>query len=286
MKTEFYAVLVAAGLVGCSGSDQTDGKGNVAFTTWGEEYIEQGIPAATFEDKWTVKYTKFLVVIRNVRIAEAGGAVAGTMAKPRVFDMVKPGVKSVARFDGIAAKAWTHVSYQIGPISADAELGEGATDADRKLLVDAGASVHVEGSATKDAVTKTFSWTFTVSTLFDNCKGEKDGKETEGVIVTNGGTDEVQLTIHGDHLFYDDLQASNAKVRFTALSKADADGDGKITLEELAAVRLTTIPKEDGTFGTGAAASVNTLRDFVTDLSRTIGHYRGEGECFAKDPPR
>ncbi len=104
--------------------------------------------------------------------------------------------------------------------------------------------------------------------------------------MTNGGTDEVQLTIHGDHLFYDDLQASNAKVRFTALSKADANGDSKLTLDELAAVRLTMIAAEDGTFGTGAAANVNTLRDFVTDLTRTVGHFRGEGECFAKDPPR
>lgn len=45
-------------------------------------------------------------------------------------------------------------------------------------------------------------------------------------------------------------------------------------------------PKEDGAYGTGAAANVNNLREFVTALSRTLGHFRGEGECFASEPPR
>jgi hypothetical protein len=36
-----------------------------------------------------------------------------------------------------------------------------------------------------------------------------------------------------------------------------------------------------GTYSAGDVPNVNNLRDFVTSLSRTIGHYRGEGECFA-----
>lgn len=284
MNRRLWIGATLVGALGCSTSDSTTGKGSASFNAWGEEYIEQGIPAEDFEDKWSVKYSKFLIVIRDVKVADAQGAVAGAMAKPRVYDMVKPGVKPVVRFNGIGARAWTHVSYQIGPISADAELGDGATEADKKLLLDAGASVYVEGIVTKEAVTKSFAWTFTNSTLYDRCEGDKDGKVTEGVVVTNGGTDDVQLTIHGDHFFYDDLQADNAKLRFTALAKADANADNKLTLDELAAVRLTAVAKEDGAYGTGAAANVNNLRDFVVALSRTLGHFRGEGECFAKDP--
>jgi hypothetical protein len=278
-------ILITA-LVANGCSDEADGSGNVAFTTWGEEYIEDAIPADTFEDGWSVKFSKFVIVIRDARVADASGKVAAAMARPRVFDMTKKGVKSVVRFDGLAAKAWTHVSFQIGPMSADGELGDGATEADKQDLLASGASMHVVGTATKDAVTKSFDWSFTVATLYDACRGEKDGRVTEGVVVTNGGTDEVQLTIHGDHLFYDDLQAEGAKVRFTALAKADTNGDDKLTLDELGAVRLTTIAPEDGPYGTGAAANVNNLREFVTALSRTVGHYRGEGECFAKDPPK
>jgi len=46
-----------------------------------------------------------------------------------------------------------------------------------------------------------------------------------------------------DHLYYDDLQAKDAQVRFGNIAAADADNDAA--------------------------------------LSPTIGHYRGEGECFA-----
>ncbi len=279
MKHAWIAAALSVAL-GCSSGDADGGSGSVAFSTWGEAYIEQGIPAEEFEDGWSVTFQKFLIVIKDVKV-EGAGAIAGG----RVFDMVKPGVKTVGRLDGIAAKPWPRVSFQIGPIAADDALGEGATEADKALLVSAGASVHDEGTATKGGTSKTFSWTFAVPTLYDRCEGDKDGKTTEGVIVTNGGTDEVQLTIHGDHFFYDDLQASTAKLRFDAIARADADGDGAITLDELAAVRLATIPKEKGPFGTGSAANVNTLRDFVTALSRTLGHYRGEGECHARDVP-
>ena len=99
-------------------------------------------------------------------------------------------------------------------------------------MVQNGYSVYVEGSATKDATTKSFTWGFKTSTLYDKCKGEVSGKETEGVVVTNGGNDAVEPTIDGDHLFYDDLQSAEAKMRVDNIANADADNDGKVTLED------------------------------------------------------
>jgi hypothetical protein len=91
----------------------------------------------------------------------------------------------------------------------------------------------------------------------------------------------VQLTIHGDHLFFDDLQSPEAKMRFDAMAAADnlgiAGADGQVTLEELAAVDLTELPPDQ--YGTGGVGNVRNLRDFVTALVRTVGHFRGEGEC-------
>ncbi len=54
-------------------------------------------------------------------------------------------------------------------------------------------------------MTKTFAWGFTNGTVYSDCVSEIDGKEAEGFIVANGGNEKVQLTIHGDHFFYDDL---------------------------------------------------------------------------------
>ena len=273
----------------CSSDDGGDGKGTVTFTTWGEDFIEREIPPkdesgeVIVEDGWTIKYTKFLLVISDVSVGEEGKEPAARLATPKLFDMHAPGPKPVTVFSDLPGKAYTHVSYAVSPATATLELGGGATDADKQLMVQNGYSLYVEGSVVKEGATKSFTWGFKTSTLYDRCKGEVSGKETEGVVVTNGGNDAVELTIHGDHLFYDDLQAPEAKVRVDNIANADADADGKITLEELAAVDLADKTKiTAGTYGTGSASNINDLRAFVEALSRTVGHFRGERECLAR----
>ena len=55
-----------------------------------------------------------------------------------------------------------------------------------------------------------------------------------------------------------------------------------MTLAELSAVKLARLPKENGPYGTGSAADVTDLGAFVTGLTRTVGHFRGEGECISR----
>lgn len=274
-------LLVVLAGCGADGAVAPVGKGKASFTTWGEEYIEVGIPKTAFVDGWSVKYRRFLLTLRDVTVGAADGAVVGKMPKPKIFDLVRPGVKPVVAFAELDARVYPKVGYQIGPVDAAAELGEGVTPADRDELAKSGAALRVVGEATLGDVTKTFDWSFPVATLYQACKAERDGKETDGVVVTNGGDDVNQLTIHGDHLFYDDLASPDAKLRFQNLADADADRDGKVTLAELGAVKLASIPKEKGTYGTGAS-SIDDLGAFVAALSRTVGHFRGEGECVSK----
>ena len=287
MNRWFGASLLAMAsvTVGCGGDDggaSSGETGDVLFLTWGEEYIEKEIPAAEFADGWRVTFNKFLAVLKNVTVAGGSGQVGARMDNVSVVvDYKAPGVKQVVGFEGLEAKNWSQVSFEIGPAEG-ATREEGATTEDRLLLDDAGASVHVEGQAQKAGMTKRFAWTFTEATAYRSCRGDKDGKATEGVLVTNGGTDNVELTIHGDHLFYDDLQADNAVLRFEAIAGADADGDGAVTMAELAAVPLTSIP--EGSYGTGSAGGINDLGTYVAALARTLGHFRGEGECVSGDP--
>jgi hypothetical protein len=269
----------------CLPSD--NGEGSVTVTTWGESYIEDGLPSDAFpHDHYRVKYSKFLIVYNSVTLADTNGKVVSELENPLVFDMTKKskgGQKTLATFQ-LEAKAWPNLSYQVGPISDDAKPGVLASDDDVALLQKDSASVHVEGTATSpEGVEKTFSWSFSPATLFQSCHGEQDGKEVEGVLVTNGGTQEVELTVHGDHLFYDDLQSEEGAPRFQAYADADANQDGEVTLAELDDVPLYTIPKEKGSYGTGALGNVNTLGQYVRTLARTIGHYRGEGSCDSKE---
>lgn len=270
--------IVLSAITGCGG-----GAGAVSFDTWGEEYIEEQIPASEFEDGWSVTFDKLLINIGHVAVADAAGVTGAKMEGTIVFDHKLPGVKPVFSAQDLEARAWEKVSFEVPVTGPEAALSDGVTEADRQLLVDAKASVYVIGAATKGAETKTFEWSFPVGTLYDDCEGDRDGKKTEGALVTNGGTEQMQLTIHGDHFFYDDLQSANAVLRFDPIAAADADMDGAVTLDELSQIQLKDIAV--GSYGTGSADDINDLGAFVVALSQTLGHFRGEGECFGKPLP-
>lgn len=282
--------LLASLSVGCSDSDDptgSGGEGKLSFTTWGEEYIEDEIPTdseevAGFIDGWTLKYSKFLVNFQKIRVADAKGNEAAAMDGSMLFDNHKKDVKTIIDFDGIEAKAWPAVSYEIAPVTSDTELSRSATDDDKQLMLDGGYSLYVEATATKDDVSKHFAWGFAIGTRYEECHSEQDGKDEEGVVVTNNGELEVQLTTHGDHLYYDRLQASTdpeikTSLRFDTLAAADKDDDGEVTLEELDAAPLNVRLYDPS--GLGAA----TQGAFVTSLARTVGHFRGEGECTIRE---
>lgn len=279
------ATAVALGSVACGSSDPTGsgGEGQVSFTTWGEEYIERGIPADSgahsgFVDGWSVKYEKFLVNFQNIVVADSAGTQAATFSGSKLFDNTIAGVKSIVDFDGVAAHAWDRVSYEIAPVSADSALGPDVLDSDRALMLAGGYSVYVEATATKDAERKHYAWGFALGTRYNQCHSQQDGRDQAGIVVTNNSRLPVQLTTHGDHFYYDRLQASPnpavpTSLRFDAIAQADRDQDGEVTLEELNATLL------DVRVYDRSGLPAFTLGGFIASLARTIGHFRGEGEC-------
>lgn len=285
LKLALFASVL--GLVaGCS-SDPTSsgGKGTATFTTWGEEYIEEEIPAdpdGGFIDGWTLHYTKFLVNFSGISVADAAGNVAASSDESYFVDNTVAGRKELIAFEDLDAKAYEKVSYQIKPAAADAVVVAG-DKADLAMMVDEGYSIYVEGEATKGDVTKTFRWGFDTATQYTDCHVEEEGKDTLGIVVTNGSTDTSELTTHGDHFFYDRLQASpdpaiQTSLRFDEKAAADADEDGEVTMAELLETPID-VTKYDP-----SGLSAPTLGVFVSSLARTVGHFRGEGECQISIP--
>ena len=280
------ALALACGVLACGSSDPTGsgGEGTLAFTTWGEEYIEEEIPAdpdGGFVDGWTVSYDKFLVSIQNIVVAEQGGDRGASMSGSRLFDNTVAGVKAVVEFKGVPARAWDRVSYEIAPVTAETELNASATEEDKALMLAGGYSLFASGIARKEQTEKRFAWGFVIGTRYEDCHAPAGGRDEAGVIVTNNSTLEVELTTHGDHLFYDRLQSSPdptvaTSLRFDALAAADANDDGELTLEELHATPIDVRLYDPS--GLGA----NTYGAFVTALARTVGHFRGEGECTVR----
>jgi hypothetical protein len=281
-----YAGLLVLTLA-CS-SDPTAGlgRGSVKFTTWGEEYIEEGIPAdpegeSGFVDGWDLQYDKFLVNFHAIEVADASGEIGAKSEDSYFVDNTKPGRKALVTFPELAAKAWEAVSYQIKPAKANATVISGARD-DLEMMIEQGYSIYVSGTATKGAVTKTFRWGFTTATQYEGCHHEQDGKDTLGIVVTNGKTDTSELTTHGDHFFYDRLQESpdpalKTSLRFDEKAAADeaetGNADGEVTLQEMSELAID-ISKYNP-----SGLHAPTIGAFVTSLARTVGHFRGEGEC-------
>jgi hypothetical protein len=265
------------------------GSGTEKFTTWGEEFVESGIPAGDgtsgFVDGWALKYSKFIVNFHNITVADAAGKVVGHQTMPAFVDNTKIGVKDLITFPDLDAKSYSQVSYEIKPAVAGATVVAG-DPTDLQLMIENGWSFYAAGSATKGAVVKTFKWGFKTQTTYHDChSAPENGISTEGIVITNNQTDESQLTTHGDHLFYDSLQAGdNAKptyIRFEEKAAADTNNDGEITLQELCQAHID--PSLYNTSGLPGA----TIGDFVISLARTIGHFRHEGECTIRrlDPP-
>lgn len=259
------SLCLAAALAACGSP------GKLVFTTYGEDFIEKGIAAEEFEDGWSVTFSKFLVGIGEITVDAADGTRGASLPEVKAWDVVKPGPVVIGSVDDVVDRAYENVSFAI---TGKNLVAGNASEADLALMKDNGYAVYVEGSASKGDVTKTFRWGFGTDTLYERCT--PDGGEP-GLTVPSGAEVKVDLTIHGDHLFLDDLQSEESVMRFDAIAAADTDDDGEVTLEELAQVDLTTLPL--GSYGTGSVADVNSLRDFITAQIHTLGHFQGEGEC-------
>ncbi len=239
------------------------GEGTWVLETWGESYIEASIPAGDFADGCEVVYDVFLVLDGDMALLDGDGAAVAEVPEARVYDMTQAGPHEIAALD-VPATHYDTVRWRIGP-APDAVAGNATAD-QVALVHEAGASVSVAGSLTCGTDTVAFDWTFDTDTTY-LC-------EPEDLTIPAGGEDGTQLTVHGDHLFYDGLENADAEVRGQAVLDADADQDGRVTLEELAAVSVAELG-----YDVGSRSEVTDLAAFVSYLSRTLGHVDGEGHC-------
>ena len=250
------ALLFAA----CEGGEEA-----LTVRVYGEDFIEAGIPADVFVDGWSVGFDRFLVSVGAVEVAGAG-----SLSEPRfqVFDLVE-GSEGAGQEVAVAQVPVGRYDDTAFVIAADPDAVAGnASPADMATMKDGGYSLYVAGSARKGTVTKRFQWGFTTRTSYAACASQAQ--------LRVGAPAEVQLTIHGDHLFYDDLFAEEPNVAFDLVAAADVDGDGEVTQAELAAVDLR--PLENYQVG---STDITDLWRFIEQQTTTLGHIDGEGHCDA-----
>jgi hypothetical protein len=265
-RGSYVAAALAAlafGWNGCAASE--DGKGTLVVEMWGEEYIETGIPSSEFADGWGITYDRFLINLGAVTVAEEGADPAVSVPAFRVWNLHTFQGPELLVEREVPAGSYVHTAYTIQPATADSVAGN-ATDADVQAMVAGGYAVLVEGTATKGDHTVAFSWGFQGTTAYDPCHS--------GGALEDGGTASIQLTFHGDHLFYDDAASTEPSLRFEDLALADADGDETVTPAELQAYEILALDH----YGVGSL-EIDTMWDYLTHMTTTLGHIDGEGHC-------
>lgn len=240
--------------------------GEVEVRIYGEEFIEEGIPASVFADGWSVKFDSFLISVGAVTVAQAGDSPGLAAPGFQVLELARPslGLGQQIASGRVLAGRQDDVGFVVGPDAAAVASEVSAQELAR--MTDGGLALYVAGSATKGGVTKRFAWGFPTRTRYSECESvaevEADREAT------------VQLTIHGDHLFYDDLYSETPAVRFELVAQADVDGDGEVTQAELLAVDLRPLPN----YQVGSTGIVD-LWHFIAHQTGTLGHIDGEGHC-------
>lgn len=302
MKNLAPLVLTVVAVAACS--DEPGGslgaKGNAEVFVVAEESITGGIEAGAgdenIQDGWSVSYTKFLVTIGNFRAKSSGSNIAVSDPSVYVLDLKNAPAEGyiIKRFADIDAIRYDKVGSDMPVALAAAKTLPPTTDADKKLMVDGGLSIYVEGAMTKadgksctpgkptecvDAKEIKFKWGFAMGTSFDDCASAQGDT---GFAVPKGGTVQVKPTIHGDHWFFSDLtEGAEVTKRYAQfIADADLNHDGETTIDELKLVKAAdafpaTLYKISG----GIDGPIATAWDYVRSQARTVHDFQGDGEC-------
>jgi hypothetical protein len=259
-RTTLAAVLAGGVCLVAGCSEQEEGEGILRVSIYGEELIEDTIPADIVVDGWQIDFSKFLVSVGDISADEIDleGHFVIDLAQPSGGDGHEVGTIMVPA--GIVE----HLDYRVGP-SASATAGNAAAP-DVELMNGMGYSVYVEGAATRDDESIAFAWGFDTDTVYTQCETLQS--------VSDDAEATSQMTLHSDHLFYDDLDLPEPNVTFDLVAMADAEPDGTVTPEELRAVDISGLPN----YGVGSR-DIDDLWAFIEAQTTTLGHIDGEGHC-------
>lgn len=251
-------LLACSSATACKGGDGPE-DGTLDIRIYGEDHIEQGIPADEFSDGWDVSFDSFIVALDGV-------ATEAEEDETRyLFDLtaISGGAgNKVARLR--SPSGMPTIAYRI---SHGAAATEGNATAETVTMFEENEwSIYVEGRAVKDAANLTFAWGFTTKTNYADCEVAE--------MLPESGEVRTQITIHARQMFQDKIGEEGADARFDSIAAADADMDTIVTSSELQAVDMGTLEGYDA----GDAEAAN-LFEFVKAQAARFGHIDGDGHC-------
>jgi hypothetical protein len=289
------AFVLAAGLATLAAACEADGVGTGTFElrVSGEAAAKTGFPytrdgmSVGLVDGWTVRFTRFVVSLGEIRLRTSGGEEAFASAQNQVADLVQ-GDPTVLTVSGLAARRWDRFGFNIVPVGANPKVLNDVPGAEIEAMRAAGANYLVQGSAEKDGARYTFRWLVKAPTRNSSCTNGVDN--TDGFVVRNNATTTGEITIHIDHMFWDTLGTERSRLRFEAIAAA-AGEDRVVTWDALATQRLAELRGVDGmrlrdetgaplVYNPGAVPlPASNLQEFIAASMASMGHVNGTGLC-------
>jgi len=264
------ALLATVALAGCGNGESdektdngatTSGTGTLVFTANGEDFARDGF---TSKDGWNISFQHVFVTLADVTAYQT---------EPPYDTEEGWEIESVEKVD----LAGVHTVALTGPEADPAVVGEvadapaGHYNAISWDMVKAesgepvGYTVFLNGTAEKEG--QVVNFTIKIEKEFAYQGGEYVGDERKGILEA-GGTAEVEMTFHLDHLFGDAETAAGDSLNVDAL------GFGPI-----AALAV------DGVVDVDMATLVSSLSpENLSKLEAILVHlgHVGEGHCLAK----
>jgi hypothetical protein len=259
------------------------GRGTFQVTVSGGERAERGFAPTLLKDRWAITFSKYLVSVGNLEATREGERL--TRPGLHVVDL-RGGSRPVFSWANVPAGRWD-IAFSMKPPPPDASAeGISATDLDEMRAKDW--AVLFEGRATKTGVASVpFRVGLPLRHRYTSCTNGLDG--TLGLVVGDGATETLDLTMHVDHMLYDKLGTHRGvNLRFEAWT-ALPPTDGVLTLESLQRQDLLNLKDSSGgplldADGTRVvydpgSFDVRTLDAFVAQSLKDQAHLNGGGLC-------
>ena len=283
MRSPAVALLLASfGTAGCLPDDTRPTPGSVQVNVEGSDALLEPIETS---DGWTITVERLLVGLGTVELHGAGCTIYDQAHYSRLFDFAVP-LPPPHKLALVYGLGDCMLEFRMRAPHANAVLGPGVRQADIdamriELYTDYSeepqrASVWIQGRALREGAEKQFEWEFRRRYNFKECPTGPDGQAGSELPIAGGDALEHTVVVHGAELFRVGT-ADDAPLEFEPFALADADGDGDITLEELAETSAPSVlPAAEG------AADLHgmTLADHLYDnlVPQMVG-LAGAGEC-------
>lgn len=316
LRSPLLCLVMVAGA--CSDDDDnTEGSGSVSISLDAEATIIDGIEAGDdieeIADGWRVDFDKYIVAIGNIELELATDETSAAHADDvYLVDLATLDYQGLPlwELEDLAAAEWQIHYSTVGAGDGAVERHQSVSEADLAAMVDADATYLLAGTIQQTdglscppaslaepgdlSSTETrlgdpcysnpnvsFSWLLPAEIEFGPC--ELDGME--GFSIPEGGSTNIAITIHGDHIFFNGFPTgSEGGVTRLAqwLADCDLNLDGTVTQEELEQIAPSDLHELDSRYQLSSPFDelpLDTMWDYVRAQLMTQGHFQGEGEC-------